>query len=114
MHHDYKLELNAFSDVDRDFNMVHKNYNMHLSSRVYEVPSFVSDDPNLPDSVDWRKHDRVSSVKNQGQCGSCWAFSAAASMEGQHARASGQLLNLSESQIVDCDSGDYGCDGGSH
>ena len=66
----------------------------------------------LPRSVDWRTKGVVTPVKNQGQCGSCWAFSATGSMEAQHALAKNKLLNFSESQIVDCDSADAGCGGG--
>eukprot|EP00296_Roombia_truncata_P008093 JP446566.1.p1 GENE.JP446566.1~~JP446566.1.p1 ORF type:complete len:316 (-),score=156.01 JP446566.1:59-1006(-) len=59
----------------------------------------------LANSVDWRS--TLPAVKNQGQCGSCWAFSAVAAMEGRHGK-----VDLSEQQIVDCDSTDGGCNGG--
>ena len=66
----------------------------------------------LPDSVDWRdaslnpaKQVRVTAVKNQGQCGSCWAFSAIAGTEGAHAKTTGKLVSLSEQNIVDCAKG---------
>lgn len=51
-------------------------------------------------------------MQDQGQCGSCWAFSAIAQMEGQHYVTSGELLKLSEQQCVDCDEDSYGCSGG--
>ena len=62
--------------------------------------------------VDWRKKGAVNPVQNQGQCGSCWAFSAIAAMEGAHFIKSNTLLKLSESQIVDCDKNSDGCGGG--
>ena len=67
---------------------------------------------NLADSVDWRTQGAVNPVKNQGQCGSCWAFSATAAIEGHHFIQTGTLLSLSEQEIVDCDTSSYGCSGG--
>ena len=66
----------------------------------------------LPASVDWRTKGAVNPVKNQGQCGSCWAFSATAAVEGAYAIKTGNLLSLSEQQLVDCDTQSQGCNGG--
>jgi cathepsin L len=65
-----------------------------------------------PDSYDYRDQGAVNGIKDQGQCGSCWGFSAIAAQESQWAIQNGQLLNLSEQNLVDCVTSCYGCDGG--
>jgi len=69
---------------------------------------------NVADSVDWRTKGALNAVQNQGMCGSCWAFSAVGSIESSHFIQKGELLKLSEQQLVDCSQaqGNKGCDGG--
>jgi len=73
------------------------------------APLDVSD---LPTSYDAREKGLVNPVKNQAQCGSCWAFATVANIEGQNKLVNGELISLSEQELVDCSKSDNGCNGG--
>jgi C1A family cysteine protease len=78
------------------------------------APQILDKAQALPATVDWTTKGAVTPIKNQGQCGSCWAFSTTGSVEGVSFLKTGTLPSLSEQQLVDCASstGNMGCQGG--
>ncbi|XP_052194072.1 cysteine proteinase mucunain-like [Diospyros lotus] len=113
----YKVGLNRFADMTNEeyrskFLGVRMETKKMLSSAKNDRYSFRAGD-RLPESVDWREKGAVSPVKDQGQCGSCWAFSTIGAVEGINKIVTGELISLSEQELVDCDkSYNMGCNGG--
>ena len=109
----YRMGHNKFSDQTEYERKKRRGFkqNPNRSSEVEEV-SF--DAVDLPESWDWREKNAVTPVKDQGNCGACWTFSATGALEGAHAIRSGDLVVFSEQEIIDCDVNDFdaGCDGG--
>ena len=110
----FTLGMNEYSDLDSaEFAKQLTGYRRN-AKRTLAEKTFVGLNAKIPTSVDWRTKGYVTPIKNQGQCGSCWAFSATGSLEGQHFKATGKLISLSEQNLVDCSGaeGDEGCNGG--
>ncbi|XP_070822589.1 cathepsin K [Chaetodon trifascialis] len=111
--HSYELGMNHLGDMTSEevsekmtglqIPMMHeRSFTMALDDDVSRLPKY----------VDYRKKGMVTSVKNQGSCGSCWAFSSAGALEGQLAKKTGKLVDLSPQNLVDCVKENDGCGGG--
>lgn len=71
---------------------------------------------DIAERIDWRELGGVNEIRNQGACGSCWAFSACGAIEGAHFAHTGELIEIAEQQLMDCSTGgifgNHGCSGG--
>ncbi|KAB5534104.1 hypothetical protein DKX38_017190 [Salix brachista] len=112
----YEVSINEFADLtNEEFQASRNGYKTSSRLSSSGTNSFRYENVTaVPSSMDWRKKGAVTPIKNQGQCGCCWAFSAVAAMEGITLLSTGNLISLSEQELVDCDTSgeDQGCNGG--
>jgi KDEL-tailed cysteine endopeptidase len=114
----FTLGVNQFSDLTpEEFKALYINSGFKgVNVGSYGCKTYSSSATSAPASIDWRQKNAVTSVKDQGSCGSCWTFSSTGASEGAWAISTGKLIDLSEQQLVDCATGvsygSHGCNGG--
>jgi len=110
--HSFTLGINQFADLT---SQEHASiFSGTRASKRHGLQMADLSDVEVAANIDWREKGGVTAVKNQGQCGSCWAFSAVGSMEGSHFISTGELIDLAPQQFVDCshEEDSQGCNGG--
>jgi C1A family cysteine protease len=114
----YKLGVNGFADLTAEEFAARYLGGVPPQEERHDGAAYLGEHEvsgeALPTSVDWSTQGAVTPIKNQGQCGSCWSFSTTGALEGAQSIATGQLLSISEQQLVDCSGsyGNQGCNGG--
>ncbi|XP_030246104.1 cathepsin L1-like [Drosophila navojoa] len=113
----YEMGVNQFTDMlDKEFDSLMLG-SMNLTDLTFDTDLVYTPDEAkaLPTEIDWRTKGAVTPVKDQGKCGSCWAFSATGTLESMNFLKTGKLVSLSEQNLVDCSTIRYfnrGCEGG--
>jgi C1A family cysteine protease len=110
----FDLEMNAFADLTSEEFAAKYLIKFPQSVTTKCTGSQVPVTTTLPDEVDWSTKGAVTPIKNQGQCGSCWAFSTTGSLEGAYYLKNAKLQSFSEQHLVDCSTsyGNEACNGG--
>ncbi|NXS55401.1 CATL2 protein, partial [Brachypteracias leptosomus] len=112
--HSFRLAMNHHGDLtDEEFNQLLNGFTpawQEKPAQIFRASAALE----TPAEVDWRAKGYVTPIKNQGHCGSCWAFSATGALEGLVFKRTGQLVVLSEQNLIDCSRklGNHGCQGG--
>ncbi|KAL6651833.1 hypothetical protein ACP70R_010758 [Stipagrostis hirtigluma subsp. patula] len=113
--HGFRLGMNRFADLtNEEFRAAYLGARPVPRNRAAGERYRHDGSEELPEAVDWREKGAVAPVKNQGQCGSCWAFSAVSTVESINQIVTGEMITLSEQELVECSTngGNSGCNGG--
>ena len=109
----HRTGITKFSDLTpQEFSKIYLNLNYDALAIANFDPYIVKVSNAAPDAFDWRDRGMVTPVRDQGACGSCWAFATVANLEGLYYMFKGVVVDLSEQLLVDCDTNDSGCNGG--
>jgi cathepsin F len=109
----HRTGITKFSDLtQQEFAKTYLNLEFPATALLNLYPAQVKHPNASPDAFDWRDKGVVAPVKDQGSCGSCWAFSTVGNLEGLYALKKGVVKTFSEQLLVDCDTSDSGCNGG--
>ncbi len=113
--HSYTLGLTRFTDMTSEEFKSSRLCGCLINNKLRSEN--IPDDSSakvadIPEAIDWREKGAVNPIKDQGDCGSCWAFAVVSSVESAYAIKTGNLVDLSEQQLVDCVDSCLGCSGG--
>jgi C1A family cysteine protease len=109
----FSMAVNVFADLSEDEFVAKYTGLLAKPLSLSDVDLGALPEAELfDDEVDWVQKGAVNPIKDQGQCGSCWAFSTMGTLESAYKISTGQLHSLAEQQLVDCDWDDDGCSGG--
>lgn len=108
----YSMTVNVFADLTED-EFVAQYTGLSATPSLSDVNlGTLVEEMAFDDEIDWVSKGAVNPIKNQGQCGSCWAFSTVGTLESAYQISTGKLYSFAEQQLVDCDRSDMGCSGG--
>ena len=112
--HSWKMAVNEFTDLSQEeFKTTYNCYNKD-TNRLINRKQYLNFYRDVPSEVDWTVKGAVTAVSDQKNCGSCWSFSCTEAVESAYFLSTGNLVSLSEQQLVDCSGsfGNEGCNGG--